>query len=358
MEFHLQAEGKKRSPDGGGGLSREELERKAFVFEAFGVAGRETPVRRLIEEFAAPLCDERSDDTTGSLVCLKRGSGGGRKILLEAHMDTVGFIATHVDGKGFVRFSTVGVPPRAYLLGRRVLFEEGTVGVIGIEKEEHEKNPDPDRMFIDIGAEGKGDALKRVSIGEACTLYEPPLATDTLLTGAGLNARVGCFILLTAMESVRAPRDDIYYLFSSQGEVGHRGARTSVYGIEPDVALSVGAAAASDLPRGDRTSSLRMGGGAAITVMDRNVIVPRRIVDHLESLARGAGIPFQREVNRKDGSSAQSVQLTRGGVLTGALSVPVRYGRTAGELCLLEDVKACVDLATLFCESGTKALMR
>jgi putative aminopeptidase FrvX len=259
-------------------------------------------------------------------------------------------VVTYADEKGFLRFSAVGGQPEAYLLGKRVLFDNGTVGVIGIEKQEHEKKPTTDRMFIDIGAPGREEALRMTGIGRMCAVFSPPAAGERTITGGWVDERIGCFVLLEAMELLRDNPHDLFFVFSAQGEVGMRGAQTSTYRLEPDIGISVDATVCSDLPEGELTGSCVLGGGAGIKVMDTSVIVPRGLVDRLISLARKRGIPHQRDIATGVKTGVQAIQLSRSGVLAGGISVPVRYARTAGAMCALYDVKACVDLTVAFCE--------
>lgn len=328
-----------------------DIDGKKFIFEEFGVSGREEPVRGKIEAYASRLADELIHDVTGSLICVKKGRGKHpKKLMIASHMDTSGFVVTYVDEKGFLRFSVVGEQPEAYLLGKRVVFDNGTVGVIGIEKQEYEKKPTTDRMFIDIGAPGREDALRMAGIGRMCAVFSPPAAGGRTLTGGWVDERIGCFVLLEAMELLQNNPHDLFFVFSAQGEVGMRGAQTSSYRLEPDIGVSIDATVCSDLPEGELTGSCVLGGGAGIKVMDRSVIVPRVLVDHLISLAQKRGIPHQRDIATAGRTGAQAIQLSRGGVLAGGISVPVRYAHTAGAMCALDDVKACVDLTVVFCE--------
>ena len=323
---------------------------KEFVFSAFGVSGREDCVRERIASHAGRLVDEILNDATGSLICVKKGKNHGRKkIMLSAHMDTIGFVVTYIDERGFLRFSEVGGQPEAYLLGKRVVFESGTIGVIGTEKAEYLKNLKKDKMFIDIGARDAGEAGKLVRIGDTCAVHAPAVQTGGVITGGWIDDRIGCFVLLEVLERVGEHPHDLLFVFSSQEEVGLRGAKTSAYKLEPDIGLVVDVTDSSDLPEGEITGSSAMGKGAAIKVMDGSVIVQRDLVDYLCALAEKYGIPYQRDVLRHGGTDTHEIQLSRGGVIAGGVSIPTRYIHSAGEMCAEADVQACVDLTTKFC---------
>jgi len=325
------------------------IQNKDFVFSDFGVSGREDRVRDGIERFARPLVDEVIHETTGSLICLKRGSGS-RKIMISAHMDVIGFVITHIDDRGFLRFSEVGHQTEFYLLGRRVLFESGMIGVIGIEKLEGKGNLRKEKMFIDIGARDRKDAEQAIRVGDMCAVFAPYAMTDRVITGGWMDDRIGCFVLLEVLENLKNAHNEVYFVFSSQEEVGLRGATTSAYRIEPHVGIAVDVTFASDLPEGEPVGSSVLGKGAAIKFMDQSVIVPRRLALHLEKLAAKYGIPHQRDVIRRGGTDAHAMQLSRGGVLAGGISVPTRYVHSSGEMCALDDVQACIELVNRVCE--------
>ena len=325
------------------------IQNKDFVFSDFGVSGREDLVRDGIERFARPLVDEVIHETTGSLICLKRGSGS-RKIMISAHMDVIGFVITHIDDRGFLRFSEVGHQTEFYLLGRRVLFESGMIGVIGIEKLEGKGNLRKEKMFIDIGARDRKDAEQAIRVGDMCAVFAPYAMTDRVITGGWMDDRIGCFVLLEVLENLKNAHNEVYFVFSSQEEVGLRGATTSAYRIEPHVGIAVDVTFASDLPEGEPVGSSVLGKGAAIKFMDQSVIVPRRLALHLEKLAAKYGIPHQRDVIRRGGTDAHAMQLSRGGVLAGGISVPTRYVHSSGEMCALDDVQACIELVNRVCE--------
>jgi len=327
------------------------FENKEFVFTAFGVSGREETVRGEIESFVRPLVDEVFHDTTGSLISRKKGKGSQR-IMISAHMDTIGFVITHIDEKGFLRFSEVGGQVEAYLPGRRVVFENGHIGVIGVEKLEKGKSPLKERMFIDIGAQSMGEACSQVMVGDMCTVYAPFVVTDTIVTGGWMDNRIGCFVLLEVIENLKNSKNELYFVFSAQEEVGLRGATTTAYTLKPHIGLAVDVTPSSDLPEGDRIGSSGLGKGTAVKFMDRSVIVPKKLTQHLASLAEKRGIPYQHDVIRQGGTDAHAMQLSRSGVLAGGISIPTRYIHSSGEMCALNDVQATIDLVHAVCQDA------
>ena len=335
------------------------IKEKDFIFNSFGVSGREEPVKRGIEDYAKRMADEIIYDKTGSLICVKSGKAKEpKKIMLSAHMDTIGFIITYIDERGFLRFSDVGFQPEAYILGKRVIFENGTVGVVGIEKaidldkRGFANNLKKEKMFIDIGAGSINDALKHVKIGDMCAVFSPYTVTRSVITGGWMDDRIGCFVLLEVMEKLKTNPETVYFVFSSQEEVGLRGARTTAYMLEPDVGIAVDVTGSSDLPESDITGSAVMGKGAAVKVMDGGVIVQRVVVEYLTGLAEKNRIPFQKDVLSLGATDAHSIQLNKSGTLAGGISIPARYIHSAGEMCSLYDIEACIDLTLKFCENN------
>jgi len=327
------------------------IKNKGFVFSSFGVSGREETVRDEIESFVRPFVDEVFVDTTGSLICRKKGSGSQR-VMISAHMDTIGFVVTHIDEKGFLRFSEVGGQVAVYIPGRRVVFENGQIGVIGVEKLEKGKSPSKEHMFIDIGAQSMGEASMHVMVGDMCTVFAPFAVTDTIITGGWMDDRVGCFVLLEVIEKLKNSKNDFYFVFSAQEEVGLRGATTTAYTLKPHIGIAVDVTPSSDLPEGDRIGSSGLGKGTAVKFMDSSVIVPKKLTRYLANLAEKRGIPYQHDVIRQGGTDAHAIQLSRSGVLAGGISIPARYIHSSGEMCALSDIQATIDLVHAVCRDA------
>ncbi|MCK5093174.1 MAG: M20/M25/M40 family metallo-hydrolase, partial [Spirochaetes bacterium] len=188
-------------------------------------------------------------------------------------------------------------------------------------------------------------------IGDMCAIYSPYAVTDNVITGGWMDDRVGCFVLLEVMENIKSVPNTVYFLFSSQEEVGLRGARTASYNIEPDAGITVDVTDSSDLPEGDILGSSAMGKGAAIKIIDKSVIVQKKLVNYLVGLAEKNGILYQRDVSRIGSTDAHAIQLNKSGTFAGGISIPTRYVHSAGEMCSLEDIQACIDLALKFCEN-------
>ena len=320
------------------------------LIKIHGVSGREGAVAAAIAEMIRPYVDELSTDALGNLIALKKGSGKDKKKhMLCAHMDEIGFIVTYIEDNGFLRVSTIGgirFIPSAYL---PVVFENGLRGVIAPEEDlEKKEDYQATRFYIDIGAKDKKDAERRVKIGD-CAVIEPSLIR---LAGARIAARpiddrIGCAILIDVAKKLGEPKDDVYFVFSVQEEVGCRGAKTAAFAIEPDDALVFDVTGTGDVP-GAKPMAIRLGGGAAIKIKDSSVICDAELVARLKALATENKIPHQMEILTYGGTDTSSIQSTRLGAKAGALSIPTRNIHTAMESIDMHDAEACRDLALAY----------
>jgi Cellulase M and related proteins len=315
----------------------------------FGPSGAEDQVRAAVIELVKPLAHEVTVDALGSVIALRRGTGGAgaKKVMIAAHMDEIGIMVTHIDDDGFLRFAPVGGVGPATLLGQQVVFEDGTVGSIGIEKVDGPKDIQMDKLFIDIGATSRAEAEKAVRIGSSATYLRDVARSGRRLIGKAMDDRAGCAVAVETLHQLKADPSphDVYFVFTVQEEVGLRGARTAAYAIEPDVAIAVDVTATGDTPKGERLN-MKLGGGAAIKVKDASLIAHGGVRELLVQCAADEGIPYQMEVLPYGGTDAGAVHLTRSGVPSGVVSIPTRYLHTPAEMVDLGDAAAAADLLT------------
>jgi len=316
--------------------------------ETFGPSGHEDAIRDLIRKEVRGLADEIRTDALGNLVVRKRPSGerhpkdGPRKIMLAAHMDEIGLAVTHVDNKGFVHFTSVGwvYPPN--LPGSRVRFMNGTAGVIGLEPTDHASDVPPlDRMFIDVGATSSRDCP--VKTGDVAGFERPFLDLGKRVAAKSMDDRIGCAVAIEALRKLGRTPNDIYFVFTTQEEVGTRGAQTSAYGIDPDLGFSIDVTGWGDTP-GMRNFEIALGKGPAIKIRDAGMLSDPRIVKWMERTAKKNRIAYQREVLTDGTTDARAMQLVRAGVPVGCVSIPCRYVHTASEMVDMGDVENAVKL--------------
>jgi len=322
------------------------------VLKPFGVSGSEEDIRRTLETLIKPYVDSVRTDALGNLIAVKKTPLSGQyksgekepeKIMLAAHMDTIGIIVTFADEKGFLRFSQVGAVYPHIALGQRVLFENGFVGVVYYEEKiENMKDLKLNKMFIDIGARSKEEAQQLVKIGsKACFISEPVMQGDYIISPY-IDDRIGCAILLKAAELISKAKElynkEFYYVFTVQEELGLRGAGPAAFGIIPDLAVAVDVTGTGDIPE-CKLMDVSLGKGPAIKIKDKSVICHPHVVERLKATCDVLNIPYQLEVLEYGGTDAGAIHVTAGGIVTGAVSIPARYIHTPNEMCHIKDVE-------------------
>jgi len=317
-----------------------ELIRK--LTETYGPSGAEEQIRAVIRAEVEPMADELRVDPLGSLVVRKQG-GDGQRILLDAHMDEIGVMVTYVDEKGFVRFTRIGGVSPLTCVGARVAFADGTVGIIGVEekRENTSKIPKLEQLYMDVGATSRDDCP--VHVGDPAVFVRPFAAQGTRLVAKAMDDRIGCAVLIETLRQLEHTPHDVYFVFSVQEETSLSGARTSAYGIDPDLAIAVDVTLTGDKPE-CRPMAVELGQGPAVKVQDSGMIAHPRVRDLLVQRAKQAGIPYQLEVLERGTTDAAAMQLVRAGVPSGCLSIPCRYVHTPSEMVDEEDVQHSVQL--------------
>ena len=317
-----------------------ELIRK--LVETYGPSGVEEQIRAAIRAEIEPLADDIRVDPLGSLVVRKQGSGKGKRFVLAAHMDEIGVMVTYVDEKGFARFTRIGGVYPITCVGARVAFADGTVGVIGIEekREDTSKAPRFEQLYIDVGATSRDDCP--VHVGDAAVFVRPFVhiegAQGARLIAKAMDDRIGCAVLIETLRRLEHTPHDVFFVFSVQEETTLSGARTSTYGIEPDLAIAVDVTGTGDTPE-CRPMAVELGKGPAVKVQDRGMIAHPAVRDLLVQRAREADIPYQLEVLEWGTTDAAAMQLVRAGVPSGCLSIPCRYIHSPSEMVDEGDVE-------------------
>lgn len=311
-----------------------------------GPSGDEFAVAKAISALAAPYADEISSDAMGNLIVHKKGSGP--KVMFAAHMDSIGMIVTHIEEEGFVRFGSVGGLSLAGLLHTAVRFANGVRGTVCADAGADLKKLSAADLYIDIGAHSREEAEKQVSLGDTAVFDAPAFAAGDCIISPYLDNRISCVILLAALEQLGDTDNDLYFVFTTQEEVGLRGAKTAAYGIDPDYGVAIDVTMSDDTPGAKHNGSSVFGKGAAIKVMDSSIICHPQMVTRLTELAKEKGIAWQNDVIRGGGTDAGAIHVTRAGVYTGGISIPCRYIHSPGEMVQISDVEACIALTAAF----------
>lgn len=327
--------------------------------DAAGVSGCEDEVRRIIAEAARPYADEMTVDAMGNLIVLQRGKSAARRVMVCAHMDEVGLIVTQVTDDGYLRFDTVGGIDARVLVGKRVsVGKERVPGVIALKaihlqkKQERGKSVPVSALYIDIGASDRAQAQALVQLGDTVVFDTAfgPFGNDCYKAKA-LDDRVGCAALLQLLRHFCSQRTgcDLYAVFTVQEEVGCRGAAAAARRVQPEAALVLEATTCSDVSGVPQHLEVtRLGGGAAVSILDRasysDVVLTRRLV----AACADAGVPVQYKRTTMGGNDAGAIQLSLSGVRTAAVSVPCRYLHSPVGVVSRRDVAAQLDAARLF----------
>ena len=325
-----------------------------------GPSGFECRASEMARDLLAPYVDEIGTDVLGNLIAWRRcGQSDAPVVLLDAHMDEVGLIVTGYD-KGFLRFDSIGgvdarILPAAEV---QILTKDGPIrGVIDmlpphlLSDEEKEKPLAMDKLFIDAGFADEEEAKRRVPRGTAVSYAAPCLAMgEHRLSGKSLDDRSCAAILIRAMEKLAGKKlaVDVAVNLAVQEEVGGRGAVVGTYAVEPDYALAVDVTFARE-PGSPESVSARLPGGAAIGV---GPAASRTVSDKLIELAEKNAIPFEIEaMGGSSGTDGDDIQVSRRGVATGVLSLPLRYMHTPVEIIDLRSAEAAADLIAVWIES-------
>ena len=314
------------------------------LVEAYGPSGFEDHIREVIRTEVEPHADEVTVDAMGNLIARKQGDGNGLKVMIAAHMDEIGIMVTYITEKGFLRFTNIGGVRLQSLMGNRLQFSDGTMGVIYSEKlATRSKLHLLNKHYIDVGATNRDDCP--VEIGAAAGFIRPFVSQGTRRIAKSMDDRIGCVVAIEALKRLERSPHDLFFVFSVQEEVGTRGAQVAANAISPDVGLAVDVTMTGDTPEA-KTMSVELGAGPAIKVKDSGMIAHVGLVRQMRARAEEIDIPYQMEVLEGGSTDARSMQIAGPGCAAGCLSIPCRYVHTGSEIVDARDVENSVRLLT------------
>lgn len=343
-------------------------ENLGLLSDAFGVAGFEDEIRGLIREMVAPYVDGCEVDPLGNLICWR---GTGTPVMVDAHMDEVGFMVRWIEKDGFLRLTPLGGWDDRVLLGQRVVIKtrggEKLLGVIGttpphiLSEEERRRVIPMEELFVDVGARSREEAQEfGIHIGDPATIHYPfQRIREGYMVGKAFDDRAGCLVAIEALR-LTAKEDLPYKLFVNFAvgeEGGLRGARTAAFRIGPKLALALEGTIGADIPGvPEAKQPVRLGQGPAITLADRSITVNQKLVRFLEGIAEENGIPYQYKLPAYGSTDAGAIHLERGGTLAGVVSVPCRYIHSPNSTLLLSDLEATIRLVVGFLRRAEELL--
>ena len=314
------------------------------LVEAWGPSGSEDQIRALVRAEISGLADSVSVDPLGNLIAIvKKKAKNGKKIILAAHLDEIGFVVSHIDERGFARVQPFGGINPLACVGGRVRFADGRLGVIGLDTRRDDLNKPPvlSEMFVDVGAASRADCP--LQVGDAAAPYRPMEDLGDRLVAKSMDDRIGVAILIETLRTLKKTPHEVAFVFSVQEEVGTRGAGVAAFGLDADVGLAVDVTRTGDTPNGPKME-VSLGRGPAIKVRDANLIADPRLKDLLLRRATEARLPTQLEILEGGTTDASAMQIARGGLPAGCVSIPTRYIHTPSEVVDLGDVRASVQL--------------
>lgn len=328
--------------------------------DAFGVAGFEDEAREVLHGMVSPYVESCETDPLGNLTC-SRGSGDA--VMLDAHMDEVGFMVKWIEKDGFLRLTALGGWDDRILMAHRLTIltrsGEKVHGVIGSTPPHIQSDGDRDKvvplddLFVDIGARSRDEAEAfGVHIGDPATIHYPFLRLqEGYVTGKAFDDRAGCLVAAEALR-ILAKEKLPYKLvvnFAVHEEGGLRGAKAAAYRIAPKLALALEGTIGADMPGvPEAKQPVRLGHGPAITLADRSITVKPKLARFLEKIADENGIGYQYKLPAYGSTDAGAIHLERGGILTGVVSVPCRYIHSPVSTLYLSDLEATLDLVVAF----------
>jgi tetrahedral aminopeptidase len=323
------------------------------ICETPGAPGFEKRIRDLVVELVNPLVDEVKTDNLGNVVAVKKSKKNpdGKKIMVAAHMDEIGFIVTHIDDKGFVRFHTLGGFDPKTLTAQRVIIhgKKDVVGVMGskpihvMTADEKNKLPQTTDFFIDLGM-SREEVEMLVSIGDPITRDRELIEMGHCVNCKSIDNRVSVFILIETLKLLNDPAYDVYATFTVQEEVGLRGANVAAHGINPEFGIALDTTVAYDVPGAKPHEKItELGNGTAIKIMDASTICDYRMVTYMKKTAEKHQIKWQPEILTAGGTDTAGVQrMGKQGAIAGAISIPTRHLHQVIEMANKEDISNCI----------------
>lgn len=343
--------------------------------ETPGVPGREERVRALIEREIKGLFDSVETDAMGSLICTRgprAGKKGGKgatgkdrptRVMLLCHMDEIGFYVTAIDKNGFLWMNPAGGFDTRNLFSRRVLVCTDAGDFKGVlnpggrpihisSPKDREKVPEVKELFVDLGMKAD-DVKKKVKVGDYVVMDEPAIQIGTKVVSKALDNRVACWLGIEAVRRLDASGAghacEVVVAFTTQEEVGLRGAKTASHRVQPDIGIGLDVTLACDTPGVPEEEAVtRHGLGFGLHIKDSSFISDHRLVGEFEALAKKHKIPYQRTILAAGGQDGAAAQQAAAGARAIGITVGTRYIHTVTEMIDTKDLVAARDILAAY----------
>lgn len=333
--------------------------------ETPGVPGHEDRVRAIILDEIKGLFDAVETDPMGSLHCVRKGTGKNpQKIMLLCHMDEIGFLVSHISERGFLYLQPVGGFDPRNLFSRRVLvctdngdlkavMNPGGRPVHIASASDRKKVPEPHEFFVDTGL--GAEAKNAVNVGDMVVMDEPFLEMGEKVVSKALDNRIACWLGIEAIRGLKKSKtkSEIHVVFTTQEEVGLRGARTASFKVQPDIGIGIDTTLACDtpgVPEQDRTTE--QGKGFGLHMRDGSFIADKALVAEVAALAEKKKIPYQRTMLRSGGQDGAAAQQAAAGARAIGIVVGTRYIHTVTEMIEKGDLKAACDILVAYLKAN------
>lgn len=337
------------------------------LLNAPGPSGYEEPVQKVVRDWVGSFADSVETDWHGNVVAAVNPEGSPR-IMLDGHSDQIGLLVKHIDDDGYLRVVPVGGWDVQMLIGQKLQVWTANGPIVGViaRKAIHLLTPDERKtvpkikdLWVDIGAASGGEAREAVAIGDPITfeLGMRRLKGD-LIAGAAMDDRVGVWVVMSALKKVSEgnPKAAVFAVAAVAEEIGLRGAKTSAFAVDPQLGIAVDVTHATDCPTIDKNEhgDIKIGGGPVVV---RGANVNPVVFKRLNEAATNKSIPIQiNALGRGAGNDGNAIQVTRGGVATGLVTIPNRYMHSPVEVVAESDLENAASLIAEFClgvDAGT-----
>jgi endoglucanase len=329
------------------------------LIETPSPSGYEGRIQEVVRQYAADFADQIEVDLHGNLIA-SRNPKAPLRVMLAGHCDQIGLIVQYIDGEGFIYLQPIGGWDPQVLIGQELTVWSATGAVDGViarkaihllTDEERKQVPKLKDLWLDIGAKSKDEAAALVRVGD-CVTFKLRLNTmrNQLATAPGMDDKTGLWVVIEALRRTAGKPLEcgLFAVSTVQEEIGLRGAKTSAFSIDPQIGIAVDVTHATDCPTIDKKQEgdIALGRGP---VVYRGPNMNPVVVERLIETAKASSIDFQLAASgRATGTDANSMQISRGGMATGLVSIPNRYMHSPVEMISLDDLDRAADLLATF----------
>jgi endoglucanase len=324
--------------------------------DARGVSGFEHEIGSIIAAECKAKADKVEIDALGNVIAFKKGTGKSKKkIMMTGHMDEIGFIVSSVTDKGLIKMKSFGGISVYVTYMSKLQFNNGSIGIVySGDNLAESKGNHANMIYVDVGAKTKEDALTKVSIGDyACYISDYMELMNGRVSAKALDDRIGCYIMIEALNRMETPYNDLYFVFTVQEEVGVRGAKVAAARVNPDIGVNLDVCTSFDQPGAGEGSTV-MGDGPAILVCDRSVICDQYLIQEMIATAKENDIKYQIEIADSGGTDTSAVNQSNQGVKCTGISVPTRFFHSPVGMLEMSDVELSISLLMKFCDRKLK----